>query len=239
MHLHVVGHEVVGDAGARRRTQRIAEQEDECATGHSCGGTDGACKGSAAAGLLDGALVGHGLGGHRSSCVGPGSPGGGRARAGPRDDPAARNGEGPPPSGQTNSSSWQRPSRLTRAYHPGMRGEIRSVDVGAFAAALVASQVEISMAADQVTGSLGAVRLFAAVVCAALGAGPGVAARSRARRHGRDDRPCTCCHGADRHPVPGPALPVGEPRVASDQARRTPGRRGGGRWPGDRRDWRW
>jgi signal transduction histidine kinase len=49
-----------------------------------------------------------------------------------------------------------------------MRGQIRSVDAGACAAALAASQVEISMTADQVTGSVGAVRLLAAVVCGAL-----------------------------------------------------------------------
>jgi signal transduction histidine kinase len=49
-----------------------------------------------------------------------------------------------------------------------MRGQIRAFDAGLSAAVLVASQVEISMAADQVTGSLAAVRVSAAVVCAAL-----------------------------------------------------------------------
>ena len=49
-----------------------------------------------------------------------------------------------------------------------MRGQIRAVDAGISAAVLVASQIEISMAGDQVTGSLGAVRVSAAVVCAAL-----------------------------------------------------------------------
>ena len=77
-------------------------------------------------------------------------------------------GLGPPPSGQIDSSVRQRPGRLATAYDPGMRGQIRAFDVGISAAVLVASQVEISMAADEVTGSLAAVRVSAAVVCAAL-----------------------------------------------------------------------
>jgi signal transduction histidine kinase len=77
-------------------------------------------------------------------------------------------GPGPPPSGQIDSSVRQRPGWSLRAYDPGMRGHIRAVDAVIAAAVLAASQVEISMTAEQVTGSLWAVRMSAAVVCAAL-----------------------------------------------------------------------